>query len=151
LAGGRTGRGGCGSNCLQQRPWRNKQYRVGAHPDAAPAARHWKASVQFASWLVQPSWSWFTCELLSVAVCRVVFDPLVRPRPHGLFTQDPEFWQTVHLGGDGWEEYLAQRAAAAKQEWADKVVVEDIHFHALPGTGDKAAAQVRSKCCGRGC
>lgn len=74
---------------------------------------------------------------------RVVFDPLVRPRPHGLFTQDPEFWQTVHLGGDGWEDYLAQRAAAAKQEWAHKVVVKDIHFHAIPGTGDKAAAQVR--------
>jgi hypothetical protein len=59
-----------------------------------------------------------------------------------LFTQDPGFWQTVHLGGDGYEEYLAQQAAAARAEWADKVVVKDVHFHGLPGTGDKAAAQV---------
>jgi hypothetical protein len=93
---------------------------------------------------VQLPRSWCTCGLLSVVVRRVVFDPLVRPRPHGLFTQDPEFWKTVHLGGDGWEDCLAQRAAAAKQEWVDKVVVKDVHFHALPGTGDKAAAQVRS-------
>jgi hypothetical protein len=75
-------------------------------------------------------------------LCRPSFDAIVRPRPHGLFTQDPGFWQTVHLGGDGYEEYLAQQAAAAKAEWADKVVVKDVHFHGLPGTGDKAAAQV---------
>lgn len=75
--------------------------------------------------------------------CRPTFEALVRPKPHGLFTQDLKFWQTVHLGGDGYEEYLAQQAAAAKAEWADKVVVQDVHFHGLPGTGDKAAAQVR--------
>jgi len=74
--------------------------------------------------------------------CRASFDPICRPSPDGLFTQDPAFWQTVHLGGDGWEEHLAQQAAAAKAAWAGKVVVKDTHFHALPGTGDKAAAQV---------
>jgi hypothetical protein len=74
--------------------------------------------------------------------CRETFDPLVKPRPHGLFTQDPAFWRTVHLGGDGYEEQLAQQAAAAKAAWADRVVVKDIHFHGLPGTGDKASAQV---------
>lgn len=78
-------------------------------------------------------------------VSRASFDPLVRPRPHGLFTQDPDFWTTVHLGGDGWEEQLAQQAAAARAQWADKVVVKDTHFHALPGTGDKAAAQVQRR------
>jgi hypothetical protein len=73
---------------------------------------------------------------------RAQFDPLAKPRPHGLFTQDPAFWRTVHLGGDGYEEQLAQQAAAAKAAWADKVVVKDIHFHGLPGTGDKASSQV---------
>lgn len=77
-------------------------------------------------------------------LCRATFDPLVKPRPHGLFTQDPAFWCTVHLGGDGYEEQLAQQAAAAKAAWADRVVVKDkaAHFHGLPGTGDKASAQV---------
>jgi hypothetical protein len=83
--------------------------------------------------------------LCDALVCRASFDPLVRPRPNGLFTQDPAFWTTVHLGGDGWEEQLAQQAAAAKAQWADKVVVKHTHFHALPGTGDKAAAQVRNR------
>jgi hypothetical protein len=69
------------------------------------------------------------------------FDRLVRPSG-GLFTQDPAFWQTVHLGGDGWEAQQAADAAAARAAWASKVVVSDPVFHGLPGTGDKAAAQV---------
>lgn len=82
------------------------------------------------------------CLCVSFSLHRAAFDPLCRPSANGLFTQDASFWQTVHLGGDGWEECLADKAAAAKQAWADKVLVQDTHFHTIPGTGDKAAAQV---------
>lgn len=66
---------------------------------------------------------------------------MVRPSPDGLFTRDPGFWQTVHLGGDCCEEQQAAAAAAAKAEWAARVVVEDPAIHIVPGTGDKASAQ----------
>ncbi|WIA32397.1 hypothetical protein OEZ86_003226 [Tetradesmus obliquus] len=69
------------------------------------------------------------------------FDSLVRPSPTGLFTRDPAFWQTVHMGGDGWEAQQAAAAAAAKLEWAAKVVVKDTAIHVVPGTGDRASAQ----------
>lgn len=74
------------------------------------------------------------------------FDALVRPSPTGLFTQDAAFWQTVHMGGDGWEEQQVAAAAAAKAEWAAKVVVQDTAMHVVPGTGDRASAQVCILC-----
>ncbi|KAF6251717.1 hypothetical protein COO60DRAFT_1644728 [Scenedesmus sp. NREL 46B-D3] len=74
------------------------------------------------------------------------FDALVRPSPTGLFTQDAAFWQTVHMGGDGWEEQQVAAAAAAKAEWAAKVVVQDTAMHVVPGTGDRASAQADKYC-----
>lgn len=74
------------------------------------------------------------------------FQSLVHGPSGGLFTTDPAYWQTVHLGGACWEQQLAAQKAAEKQEWADKVVVKDIHVHIVPGTGDKASAPVRGCC-----
>jgi hypothetical protein len=71
------------------------------------------------------------------------FGAIVRAPPNGLFTQDAAFWQTVHLGGDGWEDERAAAAAAAKAAWAARLVVADAAFHGLRGSGDKAPAQVR--------
>lgn len=78
---------------------------------------------------------------LAAAAAGHTFDSLVRPSPTGLFTHDPAFWQTLHMGGDGWEEQQAAAAAAAKAEWAAKVVVKDTAIHVVPGTGDRASAQ----------
>jgi len=61
----------------------------------------------------------------------------------GLFTKDPAFWQTVHCGGDSWEELQQELKTAAKEAWKDKVVVKYVHFHTLgystdtPAQGDK--------------
>ena len=42
--------------------------------------------------------------------------------------EDPQYWKSVHLCGEG----LAKEQAAAKErelkEWKDKVVVDNIHF-----------------------
>jgi hypothetical protein len=46
------------------------------------------------------------------------------------------------MGEDGWEEQQAAAAAAAKAEWAAKVVVKDTAIHVVPGTDDRASAQV---------
>lgn len=64
---------------------------------------------------------------------------------HGseLFTTDPEFWKTVHITGDGWDEYQQQLRAKGKQEWRSKVVVKDVTFHTLAVTTD-TPVQVRS-------
>lgn len=86
--------------------------------------------------------------LLPPALCRTSFNCLIRPIPNSLFTQDPGFWKSVHTAGDAWEEQVAQHKAVAAAEAAGKVVVKDVHFHGLPGTGDKAAAQVGCGWCG---
>jgi hypothetical protein len=49
------------------------------------------------------------------------------------------------MGGDGWEEQQAAAAAASKAEWAAKVVVKDTAMHVVPGSGDRASAQVRRR------
>lgn len=67
---------------------------------------------------------------------------MIHGAPGGLFTTDPAYWQTVHLGGDCWEEQLAAAKAGARADWAAKVVVKDPAIHVIPGTGDKASAQV---------
>jgi hypothetical protein len=78
---------------------------------------------------------------------RIPFNTVLRPLQDGLFTQDPAFWQTVHLGGDGWDQQQVEAAAAAKAEWAARLVVKDPVLHVVPGTGHKAAAQVRLWLC----
>jgi hypothetical protein len=60
-----------------------------------------------------------------------------------LFTKDPEFWKSVHLGGDEQEAVLAAAAAAAKKEWRDKLKVEDPHLHTY-GVNLDTPTQVRT-------
>jgi len=45
--------------------------------------------------------------------------------PGGLFGQDPAYWKTVHLGGEGRAKEEADRKAGEKAEWTRKLVVED--------------------------
>eukprot|EP00775_Hariotina_reticulata_P008650 gene8650-8831_t len=77
----------------------------------------------------------------AVNEARASFNTVLRPLRDGLFTQDHAFWKTVHLGGDGWDQQQTEAAAAAKAEWAARLVVKDPVLHVVPGTGDKAAAQ----------
>lgn len=58
-----------------------------------------------------------------------------------LFTKDPEFWKSVHLGGDEQEAVLAAAAAAAKKAWRDKLLVEDPHLRTY-GVSTDTPAQV---------
>ena len=57
----------------------------------------------------------------------------------GLFTKDPAFWQTVHCGGDSWQELQQELKTAAKKAWKDKVVVKDVHLHTLGYSTDTPA------------
>ncbi len=49
------------------------------------------------------------------------FHTSVRGPASGVFATEPEFWQTVHLGGDGWEAALEEKRRREKELWRSKV------------------------------
>jgi hypothetical protein len=49
------------------------------------------------------------------------FATAVRGPASGVFAREPEYWQTVHLGGDGWEAALAEKRRLEKEAWRGKV------------------------------
>ena len=67
-----------------------------------------------------------------------------RIRADALFgARDPEYWTSVHLGGDGLAAELAALRRREREEWAAKVVVDDLTFRVVGGLaigeGDPAA------------
>lgn len=51
---------------------------------------------------------------------------LLKPPPQDLFGPCPT---SVHPVGDEWEEVLEAKKRREKQQWREKVLVDDIHFH----------------------
>jgi hypothetical protein len=49
------------------------------------------------------------------------FMTAVRGPASGVFAQEPEYWQTVHLGGDGWEAGQAEKLRQERELWQSKV------------------------------
>jgi hypothetical protein len=53
------------------------------------------------------------------------FQTSIRGPAGGVFATEREYWQTVHLGGDGWEAALEERRRAEKELWRSKVRLGD--------------------------
>ena len=60
--------------------------------------------------------------------------PDLKPRLFGGYKKDgtqqddKDFYKSVHMGGDGVEQEMIEAAKRSKQEWLDKVIVDNIHY-----------------------
>jgi|EP00945_MAST-04E_sp_MAST-4E-sp1_P000018 hypothetical protein len=61
--------------------------------------------------------------------------PVIQSKPFGGYNEDGtkaldvDFYKSVHMGGDGVEAEMEEALKRARQEWKDKVLVDNIHFN----------------------